>query len=269
MASNRRSPSPLLVRVSETDLQQPLHRKLERYLQSRRSGGGECTVRPLGPGAPGTFVVEFVERAAKEGVLKKEKHQIVVKDKPVPIFLEPTENPIEKNRRPRMSSLTQSHEGVRSDEKHPPEEHIPNAVDSCGQKIFLAVTADLNCNLFSKEQREYITTLCPNVKKMEGYNGIEKEKHPNPGEKYFGIQRTAFLPDNEEGGEVLRLLRRAFQQKLIFTVGDSRVSGASNVITWNDIHHKTSQRGGPDRYGYPDPNYLKRVKQELKDKGIE
>ncbi|KAF6384624.1 deltex E3 ubiquitin ligase 3L [Rhinolophus ferrumequinum] len=174
MASNRRSPSPLLVRVSETDLQQPLHRKLERYLQSRRSGGGECTVRPLGPGAPGTFVVEFVERAAKEGVLKKEKHQIVVKDKPVPIFLEPTENPIEKNRRPRMSSLTQSHEGVRSDEKHPPEEHIPNAVDSCGQKIFLAVTADLNCNLFSKEQREYITTLCPNVKKMEGYNGIEK-----------------------------------------------------------------------------------------------
>lgn len=96
-----------------------------------------------------------------------------------------------------------------------------------------------------------------------------QEKHPNPGEKYFGIQRTAFLPDNEEGREVLRLLRRAFQQKLIFTVGDSRVSGASNVITWNDIHHKTSQRGGPDRYGYPDPNYLKRVKQELKDKGIE
>lgn len=65
MASNCRSPSPLLVRVSETDLQQPLHRKLERYFQSRRSGGGECTVRPLGPGAPGTFVVAFVERAGE------------------------------------------------------------------------------------------------------------------------------------------------------------------------------------------------------------
>lgn len=106
--------------------------------------------------------------------MKNEKHQIVVDDKPVPVFLVPTENPIEKNRRPRMSSLTQSPEGARFDEKHPPEEHIPNAVDSCGQKIFLTVTADLNCKLFSKEQREHITTLCPNVKKLEGYNGIEK-----------------------------------------------------------------------------------------------
>lgn len=62
MDSNSRPPSPLLVRVSEPDLQPPLHRKLERYFQSRRSGGGECTVRPRGPGAPGTFVVEFLER---------------------------------------------------------------------------------------------------------------------------------------------------------------------------------------------------------------
>nr|XP_019569583.1 PREDICTED: E3 ubiquitin-protein ligase DTX3L [Rhinolophus sinicus] len=174
MDSNRRPPSPLLVRVSEPYLQLPLHRKLERYFQSRLSGGGECTVRPVGPNRPGSFVVQFLERAAKEGVLKNEKHQIVVDGNPVPISLVPTENPIEKNRRPRMSSLTQSQEGVRFDEKHPPEEHIPNAVDSCGQKIFLTVTADLNCNLFSKEQREHITTLCPNVKKMEGCDGIEK-----------------------------------------------------------------------------------------------
>lgn len=174
MDSNRRPPSPLLVRVSEPYLQLPLHRKLERYFQSRLSGGGECTVRPVGPDRPGSFVVQFLERAAKEGVLKNEKHQIVVDGNPVPISLVPTENPIEKNRRPRMSSLTQSQEGVRFDEKHPPEEHIPNAVDSCGQKIFLTVTADLNCNLFSKEQREHITTLCPNVKKMEGCDGIEK-----------------------------------------------------------------------------------------------
>lgn len=41
-------------------------------------------------------------------------------------------------------------------------------------QIFLAVTADLNCNLFSKEQREHITTLCPSVRRMEGHDGIEK-----------------------------------------------------------------------------------------------
>lgn len=36
------------------------------------------------------------------------------------------------------------------------------------------MTADLNCDLFSKEQRAHVATLCPSVKKLEGDNGIEK-----------------------------------------------------------------------------------------------
>ncbi|XP_037692796.1 E3 ubiquitin-protein ligase DTX3L isoform X3 [Choloepus didactylus] len=171
MASAPSPPSPLLVRVSEPGPR--LHRKLESYFQSRNSGGGECTVRPRGEGAQGIFRVEFRERAAKERVLRKGEHQILVEKKPVTIFLEPTENPTEKNVRPRMSSLTQSQAGALSGEKHPAEGHIANAVD-CVQKIFLTVTADLNCNLLSKEQRKSITTLCPNVKKMEGHDGVEK-----------------------------------------------------------------------------------------------
>ncbi|OXB58388.1 hypothetical protein ASZ78_012416 [Callipepla squamata] len=80
---------------------------------------------------------------------------------------------------------------------------------------------------------------------MQG--GIQTENHPNPGKPYYGITRTAYLPDNEEGREVLQLLRRAFNQKLIFTVGHSRTTGAEGVITWNDIHHKTSKSGGPQK----------------------
>ena len=99
--------------------------------------------------------------------------------------------------------------------------------------------------------------------------GVQTKEHPNPGKRFSGIRRIAYLPDNKEGNEVLGLLRRAFKQKLIFTVGESRQTGASDVITWNDIHHKTSWCGGPHRHGYPDPDYLKRVKQELKSKGIE
>ncbi|XP_036204229.1 E3 ubiquitin-protein ligase DTX3L-like isoform X2 [Myotis myotis] len=166
-SSNPSPPSPLLVRVSEPGLN--LRRKLEGYFQSRQSRGGECTIRDLGDGA---FRVEFLDRAAKKGVLEKGEHQITVDDKLVTIFLERTENSVEKNG---MSQVqTQSQEGARSGEKHPNEEHIPNSVDSCVQKIFLSVTADLNCSLFSKEQREHITTLCPNVRKMEGSDGIEK-----------------------------------------------------------------------------------------------
>ncbi|XP_074134743.1 E3 ubiquitin-protein ligase DTX3L-like [Sminthopsis crassicaudata] len=99
--------------------------------------------------------------------------------------------------------------------------------------------------------------------------GIQTEEHPNPGKRYEGTRRVAYLPNNEEGRQVLHLLRRAFDQRLIFTVGQSRTSGVKDVITWNDIHHKTLQFGGPENFGYPDPSYLQRVKLELKAKGIE
>ncbi|XP_002189161.5 E3 ubiquitin-protein ligase DTX3L isoform X1 [Taeniopygia guttata] len=99
--------------------------------------------------------------------------------------------------------------------------------------------------------------------------GIQTNSHPNPGQRYGPAQRTAYLPDNEEGREILQLLKRAFNQKLIFTVGQSHTTGAQNVITWNDIHHKTSMMGGPTQFGYPDYSYLQRVRSELKAKGIE
>ncbi|KAF7687485.1 E3 ubiquitin-protein ligase DTX3L [Silurus meridionalis] len=99
-------------------------------------------------------------------------------------------------------------------------------------------------------------------------NGIQGDEHPNPGQPYKGASRLAYLPDCSEGKKVLKLLTRAFEQRLIFTVGRSSTTGISNVITWNDIHHKTSRTGGPTAYGYPDPEYLKRVQEELKVKGI-
>ncbi|XP_053509279.1 E3 ubiquitin-protein ligase DTX3L isoform X2 [Ictalurus furcatus] len=100
-------------------------------------------------------------------------------------------------------------------------------------------------------------------------DGIQTHEHPNPGKPYYGTQRTAYLPDNAEGNHVLNLLRRAFDQKLIFTVATVTKNEGEDVVTWSDIHHKTSTSGGPECYGYPDPNYLKRVKEELKAKGIE
>ncbi|KAF4093757.1 hypothetical protein AMELA_G00005560 [Ameiurus melas] len=99
--------------------------------------------------------------------------------------------------------------------------------------------------------------------------GTQTSEHPNPGKSYHGTHRTAYLPDNDEGNHVLKLLRRAFDQKLIFTVGISRTTGADDAVTWNDIHHKTTTHGGPESFGYPDRDYLNRVKEELKAKGIE
>ncbi|XP_041368797.1 uncharacterized protein LOC121383088 [Gigantopelta aegis] len=97
-------------------------------------------------------------------------------------------------------------------------------------------------------------------------SGKQEAHHPNPGKKYSGIHRQAYLPNNEEGREVLSLLKKAFDAGLIFTIGESRTTGAEDVLTWNDIHHKT--RVHSSDFGYPDPGYLKRVKEELAAKGI-
>ncbi|KAK7915951.1 hypothetical protein WMY93_011712 [Mugilogobius chulae] len=51
-------------------------------------------------------------------------------------------------------------------------------------------------------------------------SGTQTNKHPNPGKMYTGLHRMAYLPDNKEGNEVLKLLKKAFDQKLIFTVGN-------------------------------------------------
>ena len=75
-------------------------------------------------------------------------------------------------------------------------------------------------------------------------SGFQGPEHPFPGQYYQGTSRTTYLPDNREGREVLHLLRRAFDARLVFTVGTSNTTGLSNQVIWNDIHHKTNRFGG-------------------------
>src|SRR4051812_30158462 len=78
-------------------------------------------------------------------------------------------------------------------------------------------------------------------------SGMQGPLNPNPNQHYTGTTRKGYLPNNKEGKEILELLRRAFDDQHIFTIGRSATTGQDNVITWNDIHHKTSIYGGPER----------------------
>jgi deltex-like protein len=100
-------------------------------------------------------------------------------------------------------------------------------------------------------------------------SGIQGPEHPHPGIPYYGTYRTAFLPDNSEGRDVLVLLRRCFELRHTFSVGRSLTTGRDNCIVWNGIHHKTAPRGGTSNFGWPDETYFMRVKDELKARGIE
>ncbi|XGW10563.1 hypothetical protein V3C99_012230 [Haemonchus contortus] len=99
-------------------------------------------------------------------------------------------------------------------------------------------------------------------------HGVQEASHIRPGKLFTGTQRRAFVPGTSEGTQVMRLLKFAFDRRLVFTVGDSITTGQKNVVVWNNIHHKTNITGGPQKYGYPDPDYLMRVKEDLAAMGI-
>jgi deltex len=98
--------------------------------------------------------------------------------------------------------------------------------------------------------------------------GTQKAGDPNPGKPYDGTYRSCYLPDCPEGQEVLKLLRIAFDRRLTFRIGTSVTTGAEDTTIFNGIHHKTSLTGGVEKWGYPDPTYFERVKEELEDKGV-
>lgn len=100
--------------------------------------------------------------------------------------------------------------------------------------------------------------------------GIQTNEHPNPGKKFSarGFPRHCYLPDNDKGRKVLKLLIMAWDRRLIFTIGTSSTTGESDTVVWNEIHHKTEFGSNLTGHGYPDPNYLDNVLTELSAQGV-
>jgi len=71
------------------------------------------------------------------------------------------------------------------------------------------------------------------------YDGIQSSEHPTPGEMYKGMSCIAYLPDNEEGKQVLKRLQKAFDARLIFTVSRS-ASDPPGQVALNGVELKTS-----------------------------
>ena len=77
-------------------------------------------------------------------------------------------------------------------------------------------------------------------------NGVQGPNHPHQGQQFSGDTRIAYLPDSPEGREVMALLVRAFEAKLIFTIGKSATTKKDDTVLWSDIEHKTQKIGGQD-----------------------
>ncbi|CAM4479610.1 unnamed protein product [Leuciscus chuanchicus] len=100
--------------------------------------------------------------------------------------------------------------------------------------------------------------------------GIQGPEHPNPRKPFTarGFPRHCYLPDNEKGRKVLRLLLVAWDRRLIFSVGTSSTTGESDTVIWNEVHHKTEFGSNLTGHGFPDSGYLANVLEELKAQGI-
>ena len=106
--------------------------------------------------------------------------------------------------------------------------------------------------------------------KCDGYNcdTIQMSFTFKDGQNYTGTHRVGYLPNNKEGREILGLFKVAFDRKLLFTIGTSVTTGATNTTIWNGIHFKTNTHGGPAYFGYPDTTYFNRVRQEFAAKAV-
>ena len=71
------------------------------------------------------------------------------------------------------------------------------------------------------------------------YDGIQSSEHPSPGAMYKGMSCIAYLPDTQEGSQVLKLLRKAFDARLVFTVSKSALDLPGQVAL-NGVELKTS-----------------------------
>lgn len=94
-------------------------------------------------------------------------------------------------------------------------------------------------------------------------NGVQGPRNPNPGERFSGTHRLAYVPLSSAGKMVLTKLMRGWDRRVLFTVGTSITTGCTNTVVWNGVHHKTAVHGGPAMFGFPDATYLARVTQEL------
>lgn len=71
-----------------------------------------------------------------------------------------------------------------------------------------------------------------------------QEKHPHPRRPYSGLRICAYLPDNRDGRAVLKLLEKAFNEQLLFTVATNK--DGEDVVTTASIPLKTHPDGGSE-----------------------
>jgi Deltex C-terminal domain len=77
------------------------------------------------------------------------------------------------------------------------------------------------------------------------------------------------LPDNEDGRKLLKRLKNAWIQGLMFTIGTSwTMRQPKNCVTFASIHHRTSCSVALMASQIPDSRFFVNYNQELDSLGV-
>ncbi|CAJ0941395.1 unnamed protein product [Ranitomeya imitator] len=98
---------------------------------------------------------------------------------------------------------------------------------------------------------------------------------PGPGQPHPGIKFTApdfplhcYLPNTKKGREVLLLLIKAWESRLLFPLLPSHLPGVPDSVSISRIPLKTEFGSNVTGKGFPDSRYLDRVLHQLQDWGV-
>lgn len=115
------------------------------------------------------------------------------------------------------------------------------------------------CPGFSNSSGNPVDTLCIDYA-IPG--GIQTVNHANPGHSYRGTTRRAYVPDMDEGHQLLIRLMHSWKRGFNLSVGTSLTTREQNVVVWSQlVPHKTSLHGG--QWGFPDVNYINDCNKSL------
>ncbi|XP_075697999.1 E3 ubiquitin-protein ligase DTX4-like [Rhinoderma darwinii] len=100
--------------------------------------------------------------------------------------------------------------------------------------------------------------------------GVQGPGQPHPGMKFTApdFPLHCYLPNTKRGREVLLLLIKAWESRLLFPVIPSRVPGVLDSVSISRFPLKTEFGSNVTGKGFPDTRYLDSILRQLQDWGV-
>ncbi|XP_069609081.1 E3 ubiquitin-protein ligase DTX4-like [Ranitomeya imitator] len=100
--------------------------------------------------------------------------------------------------------------------------------------------------------------------------GVQGPGQPHPGIKFTApdFPLHCYLPNTKKGREVLLLLIKAWESRLLFPLLPSHLPGVPDSVSISRIPLKTEFGSNVTGKGFPDSRYLDRVLHQLQDWGV-